>query len=301
MIRSALAGLRGRLLLAFVATSAVTLLVAAGITLSPLQSQLRDQSIDQLQTRRPRRCAATSPTTVDARRVQGGPRSRGGREGRPRSGRPRRPGAGAGARPRWSTTAYELRNRIPRRARAGHGRHVHQHLRPGARVPVRHRRERLGPERRVRSRSRSRCKALREGTSEVQFRDDVASFAMPVYDRDGKIAGVVVAERNLTEVSSTVALVRNALLHGRGDRPRGGDRARARALEHAHAPARPPAALGPADHDGRPGGARARWTAAATRSATWRARSGACRRSCAARRRRGARSSPPPRTSCARR
>ena len=50
MIRGALAGLRGRLLLAFVATSAVTLLIAAGITLSPLQSQLRDQSIDQLQT-----------------------------------------------------------------------------------------------------------------------------------------------------------------------------------------------------------------------------------------------------------
>ena len=50
MIRGALAGLRGRLLLAFVATSAVTLLIAAAITLSPLQSQLRDQSIDQLQT-----------------------------------------------------------------------------------------------------------------------------------------------------------------------------------------------------------------------------------------------------------
>ena len=37
MIRRALRGLRGRLLLAFVATSAVTLAVAAAITLSPLQ------------------------------------------------------------------------------------------------------------------------------------------------------------------------------------------------------------------------------------------------------------------------
>ena len=45
MIRSALAGLRGRLLLAFVATSAVTLLIAVAITLSPLQSQLREDAI----------------------------------------------------------------------------------------------------------------------------------------------------------------------------------------------------------------------------------------------------------------
>ena len=50
MIRSALRGLRGRLLLAFVATSAVTLAVAAAITLSPLQSRLRDESATALQS-----------------------------------------------------------------------------------------------------------------------------------------------------------------------------------------------------------------------------------------------------------
>ena len=49
MIRSALAGLRGRLLLAFVATSAVTLAVAAAITLSPLQERLRNESARALQ------------------------------------------------------------------------------------------------------------------------------------------------------------------------------------------------------------------------------------------------------------
>ena len=44
MIRSALRGLRGRLLLSLVSTSAVTLAVAAAITLGPLQSRLRNES-----------------------------------------------------------------------------------------------------------------------------------------------------------------------------------------------------------------------------------------------------------------
>jgi signal transduction histidine kinase len=49
MISRALRGLRGRLLLALVATSAVTLAVAAAVTLSPLQQRLRDQSESSLQ------------------------------------------------------------------------------------------------------------------------------------------------------------------------------------------------------------------------------------------------------------
>ena len=49
MIRRALRGLRGRLLLAFVFTSAVTLAVAAAITLSPLQERLREESATALQ------------------------------------------------------------------------------------------------------------------------------------------------------------------------------------------------------------------------------------------------------------
>ena len=41
-------GLRGRLLLALVLTSVVTLGAAAAVVLSPLQQRLRDQSIDSL-------------------------------------------------------------------------------------------------------------------------------------------------------------------------------------------------------------------------------------------------------------
>jgi hypothetical protein len=49
MIPRALRGLRGRLLLALVATSAVTLAVAAAVTLSPLQDRLRQQSETNLE------------------------------------------------------------------------------------------------------------------------------------------------------------------------------------------------------------------------------------------------------------
>src|SRR5262249_42607343 len=49
MIPRSLRGLRGRLLLALVATSAVTLAVAAAVTLSPLQQRLREQSESSLQ------------------------------------------------------------------------------------------------------------------------------------------------------------------------------------------------------------------------------------------------------------
>src|SRR5207247_1829314 len=48
MIPRALRGLRGRLLLALVATSAVTLAVAAAVTLSPLRERLRQTSINNL-------------------------------------------------------------------------------------------------------------------------------------------------------------------------------------------------------------------------------------------------------------
>jgi signal transduction histidine kinase len=42
-------GLRGRLLLAFVVTSAMTLAVATGVVLGPLREQLREQSVDNLE------------------------------------------------------------------------------------------------------------------------------------------------------------------------------------------------------------------------------------------------------------
>ncbi|MEA2291038.1 MAG: hypothetical protein QOF17_58, partial [Solirubrobacteraceae bacterium] len=47
-LRLSIGGLRGRLLLALVLTSVVTLGAAAAVVLSPLQQRLRDQSIESL-------------------------------------------------------------------------------------------------------------------------------------------------------------------------------------------------------------------------------------------------------------
>ena len=65
------AGLRWRLLLALVATSAVTLGVAALVVLPPLQDRLRDQSVDNLRGRRgpaPRREPVRRARRAAARR-----------------------------------------------------------------------------------------------------------------------------------------------------------------------------------------------------------------------------------------
>ena len=211
MIRGALAGLRGRLLLAFVATSAVTLLITAGITLSPLQSQLRDQSIDQLQTAtQALRMDFTDDLTLEASKEDRKAAEEAEKDDElepvdlPARARARRTSA-------LVDTAYELRNRIPgARVMGTDGTFTNTSNQAPAFL--------FDTDENVSGRNISvseplalALKALREGTSEVQFREDVASFAMPVFDGDGDLAGVVVAERNLTEVASTVALVRNAL------------------------------------------------------------------------------------------
>ncbi len=54
-------------------------------------------------------------------------------------------------------------------------------------------------------------RSLREDTSVVQFEDDELLYAMPLYDDNDTPVGVLVAERSLTEVSTAVKLVRNAL------------------------------------------------------------------------------------------
>ncbi|HEY8493099.1 MAG TPA: HAMP domain-containing sensor histidine kinase, partial [Myxococcota bacterium] len=53
-------------------------------------------------------------------------------------------------------------------------------------------------------------RALGDKASVIRFEDDKVRFAMPLYI-EGEIAGVLVAERSLTEVTTAVKLVRNAL------------------------------------------------------------------------------------------
>jgi signal transduction histidine kinase len=194
MIRTALRGLRGRLLLAFVATSAVTLAIAVAITLSPLQDQLRNDATEQLQD-----------ATEDVRNefhdaLSLGPaKGTKGYDERQRTRLERRYLA-------LSDLGYDLSDRTAQ-----------------ARVLVTDNQllnlSRESPAFLFDTASNvSQTEALavalrarRERSAETQVKDDVLTFAMPVFEEE-EIIGVVVAQRSLTEVARTVSLVRNRFL-----------------------------------------------------------------------------------------
>ncbi len=196
MIRRALRGLRGRLLLAFVATSAVTLAVAAAITLSPLQERLRSESASALQD-----AAEDMRPEFNSALVKAGenkaktPDVYGEEDLRLREDRAsdlvgptfdlRQRTGGA----RVLVADLTFTNRL-REAPAFLYDTDFQGDQAGALALA--------------------YRAVREGSSEVQFVDDELRFAMPLY-QDGDVAGVLVAERSLTEVTTAVKLVRNAL------------------------------------------------------------------------------------------
>ncbi|MBE2319107.1 HAMP domain-containing histidine kinase [Solirubrobacter sp. CPCC 204708] len=212
MIRSALAGLRGRLLLAFVATSAVTLVVAAAITLSPLQSQLREQGTQQLED-----------TTEDLRAEfrdklkLGAPKDvRDAAERAKRDPRAPRVDVGAAARDRREseliTIAYELRDRTGgARVFVTDGSFTNTDDPPKSPAFLFD----TGGRTSLREPMTVALEARRVGVSQLRLRDDVATFAMPVYD-NSEIIGVVVAQRTLAEATSTASLVRNRLLAAAG-------------------------------------------------------------------------------------
>jgi signal transduction histidine kinase len=179
-------------------TSAVTLAVAAAVTLGPLQSRLRNESR-----------AALVQATEDMRgefsavmakgQVRQSKKLDDGYADKVSAGRIKR-------RNSVSTPAFDLRNR------AG-----------GARVLVAeptfvdadgHAANFLydtdaGPDNR--SALRLAIQSVIQNAPEAQINDDELTYAMPVYS-GADISGVVVTQRSLTEVSSTVRLMRNALL-----------------------------------------------------------------------------------------
>jgi signal transduction histidine kinase len=190
MIPRALRGLRGRLLLALVATSAVTLAVAAAVTLSPLQKRLRDQSQTSLQT-----AMFDSLPNLESRYLSP-------------------PAHGADAR------AARFKKAIEDIA----GPAADLSLRTGARVLVGD--TTLTPpgvdppaflyDSSVGAPDQDTLRlallAMQYDTTETEFVDNGLTIATPLNDRNGQLIGVLVAERQLTEVSNAVHLVRNALL-----------------------------------------------------------------------------------------
>ena len=179
------AGLRWRLLMALVLTSAVSLALAAA-------RRRRRRCSRTCAPRAPRACA----TPCSTRRPRSSARSP-----------PRRTSAAAPI----ITRAFELRRQTDARdpgrqpgARAGrrrhaarlHGRHGHLHGHAVGRAD-----RRAGHERR---RDRSRTSA-----------GDSLSVGVPLFDPQG-VSGAVVAERRLTEVTTLVGQVRNAFLAAAG-------------------------------------------------------------------------------------
>ena len=293
MIRTALRGLRGRLLLSFVATSAVTLVVAAAITIGPLQSRLRDESETALQQTTEDdalglrdRDGQDGQAQADHRRS----RRRRLRRGRDRPASAPRHRASASSRASCASGPTARACSPPTSASATPA----ASRRPSSTTPT-------SPRAPDESALRLAIQAItreRVGDPDHRRRADVRDAALRQGD---KVVGVVVTQRNLTEVATTVRLVRNALFTAAAISLAVAIALGLGALRHADPAPQAPAARGAAHHRRRARRRPRRSTAAATRSATSPARWAACRRSCAGRRRRGARSSPPPRTSCARR
>jgi len=202
-MRTALRGLRGRLLLAFVATSAVTLAVAAVITIGPLQSRLRDESTSQLREATQDAAAGLTRAILDTKDFDKAERAKadaGDYDGALEDRRLRRYQA-------LSTPAFDLRER------AGATRVLVSDLGwtdNQGRAPAFFHDTDFGAEQGAALRLGLR--ASRENLPEVEVIEDQLFFALPLLDPESQQVGVVVSQRSLAGVSNTVSLVRNALL-----------------------------------------------------------------------------------------
>ncbi|HEY6891366.1 MAG TPA: HAMP domain-containing sensor histidine kinase [Solirubrobacter sp.] len=207
MIRAALRGLRGRLLLSFVATSAVTLVIAAAITLGPMQSRLRSEAETRLQQ-------TTEATRVDFetamdktanrnKTLERAPKDEGGgydaAESERRGRRANEVGKLAGDLRERTNGARVLVADDSFSDPAGNS--------PGFIYDTDFTTDV--------SALRLAIRAITDSSSQTQIIDDELTFAMPLF-HDDKVVGAVITQRNLTEVATTVKLVRNALFTAAG-------------------------------------------------------------------------------------
>jgi signal transduction histidine kinase len=178
------AGLRGRLLLAFVVTSIMTLGVATAVVLGPLRDRLREQSVENLEV--PVRGAAPE-FEAELRRPP---------EDRITS---------------LDRRSFELSDRIDARVLVAN---------PSLTTVSASTGEPIGgtfladttfgptsPEASI-----AALRAMRLVTEVTIFNGDDVTFAEPLTGEKGEVIGALVAERRLTEVTIAVEQVRNALL-----------------------------------------------------------------------------------------
>jgi signal transduction histidine kinase len=189
-------GLRGRLLAAFVVASAITLLVAAAVLLGPLQSKLRNQSIDNLRD-----------TVVS---VQGQFTEALGKTIPP-------PPKGQPEEPRQAVTdrlnaigrvAFELNQRMDVRVL------VDADDADGATLPnFFYDTDFTPPDNEA---TLAALDAIREDRTVIRVQGDQVSVAVRLHNGPDGPDGVLVAQRRLTEVTAAVDQVRNALIVAAG-------------------------------------------------------------------------------------
>jgi signal transduction histidine kinase len=178
------AGLRGRLLLAFVVTSIMTLGVATAVVLGPLRDRLRQQSVENLEV--PVRGAAPGFETELRKR----PEDRGSS---------------------LDTKSFELSDRVDARVLVANASLITTSIDTGEAIGNSFLADTtFGPT--SREASIGALRAMRLGTEVTIFNGDDVTIAEPLTDPDGQILGALVAERRLTEVTTAVDQVRNALL-----------------------------------------------------------------------------------------
>jgi signal transduction histidine kinase len=189
-------GLRGRLLAAFVGTSAITLLVAAAVLLGPLQSKLRNQSIESLRD-----------TVVS---VRGQFANALGKTIPP-------PARGQADEPRSQVTdrlnaigrvAFDLNQRIDVRVL------VDADDSDGATLPDFFYDTDFTPA--GNDATLAALDAIREDRTVVRVSGDQVSVAVRLHNGPDGPDGVLVAQRRLTEVTAAVDQVRNALIVAAG-------------------------------------------------------------------------------------
>jgi signal transduction histidine kinase len=176
------AGLRWRLLVALVLTSAVTLVVAAVIVVAPLQQDLRTQSAQNL-------LATVQSAAPDI--------------GRALAAKPEERASAV------SSRAFQLGSQANARVLVGNRALVLEDERTPGFLEDTDLFADFLPAQLV------ALRAMREGVPVIDIRGDSSSVGVPLYDPEG-LTGVVVAERRVTEVTTLVGQVRNAFLAAAG-------------------------------------------------------------------------------------
>jgi signal transduction histidine kinase len=173
------AGLRGRLLLAFVLTSALTLGVATAVVLGPLREQLREQSLENMQG------PVLSSSAVFEAEMRNG---------------------GAGLQRR----AFDLSERIDARVLVSNPSLTSKDIATDELVGGSFVADTtFGPA--PPEASLAALRAMRLGTDVTIFKGDDVTIAAPLMS-GSEVIGALIAERRLTEVTTAVETVRNALL-----------------------------------------------------------------------------------------